>query len=240
MTRLVRLLMYHAAPQDYSSLADPSLDGQARSACFGASATWRAALEAQGVSGIGDLVDWAELGRLWQDRNVIAHRGSVVDARHGALTGAEPGTVLAPSPEDVQGAIDQVGAARYALIAAVWAHLEPGTGGLIAEGAGEGLAKVQAAFAADPEAAATAAVNRWLAVEMGHGPEAIRDEASQWDTSGLPAAFQMSRHLLREDDAGIAMLRQLLAGGTLTQADLMEWPLFAWLPEEGELADLIG
>jgi Pyridoxamine 5'-phosphate oxidase len=54
-------------------------------ACFGGPATWRAALEAQGVSGIGDLMDWEELGRLWEDRNVIAHRGSVVDARHGAL-----------------------------------------------------------------------------------------------------------------------------------------------------------
>jgi len=170
VTRLVRLLMYHAAPQDYSSLADPSLDEQARQACFGAPAKWRAALEAQGVRGIGDLVDWAALGRLWEDRNVIAHRGSVVDARHSALTGAEPGTVLVPSPQDVQGAIDLVGAARYALVAAVWAHLEPGAGGLIAEGAGlplwqslrarrwrqaEGLAKVQAAFAADAEAAAT-------------------------------------------------------------------------------------
>ncbi len=84
-------------------------------------------------------------------------------------------------------------------------------------------------------------MNRWLAVEMGYGPGAIWDEVSQWDTGGLPATFQMARHLLlREDDAGIAMLRQLLAGGTVTQADLMEWPLFARLREEGELADLIG
>lgn len=256
VTRLLRLLMYHSAPQDYSSLADPSLDGQARKACFGAPATWRAALEAQGVSGIGDLVDWAELGRLWEDRNVIAHRGSVVDARHSAQTGAEPGTVLVPSPQDVQATIDLVGAARYALLAAAWAHLEPGAGGLIAEGAGlplwqslragrwrqaEGLAKVQAAFAADAEVVATAAVNRWLAGEMGHGPEAIRDEVSQWDTGGLPATFQMAHHLLlREDEVGIAMLRQLLADGTVTHADLMEWPLFARLREEGKLADLVG
>jgi hypothetical protein len=256
VTRLVRMLMYHAAPQDHSSLADPSLDGQARKACFGAPTTWRDALEAQGVSGIGDLVDWAELGRLWEDRNVIAHRGSVVDAHHSAQTGAEPGTVLVPSPQDVQGAIDVVGAARYALVAAVWAHLEPGAAGLIAEGAGlplwqslragrwrqaEGLAKVQAAFAADAVVAATGRVNRWLAIEMGHGPEAIRDEVSQWDTGGLPATFQVARHLLlREDETGIAMLRQFLASGTVTHADLMEWPLLARLGREGKLADLIG
>jgi hypothetical protein len=101
-----------------------------------------------------------------------------VDARHSTLTGAEPGTVLALSPQDVHGAIDLVGAARYALIAAVWAHLEPGAGRLIAEDArlplwqslwagrwrqAEGLAKVQAAFAADAEAVAAGAVSRWQA-----------------------------------------------------------------------------
>jgi hypothetical protein len=50
---------------------------------------------------------------------------------------------------------------------------------------------------------------------------------SRWDTSRLPANFQMARYLLlREDEACIAMLRQLVAGGTVTHADLMEyaWP----------------
>jgi hypothetical protein len=136
VTRLVRMLMYRAATQDYSSLADPRLDEQARKACWGPPTNWREAIETQGVSGTGDLVDWAALGRLWEDRNVIAHRGSVVDARHGALTGTEPGTVLAPSPQDVQTAIDLIGAAHYALVAAVWAHLGPSAGGLIAEGTG--------------------------------------------------------------------------------------------------------
>src|SRR5262249_41429962 len=89
-----------------------------------------------GVSGTGDLVEWAALGQLWQDRNVIAHRGSVVDARHSALTGSESGTVLASSPQEVQAAIDQGGATRYALVAAVWAYLDPTGGGVIAEGAG--------------------------------------------------------------------------------------------------------
>lgn len=250
------LTRVHSAAQEYSSLADPRLDEQARTACFGAPTKWREALETQGLSGTGDLVDRAALGRLWEERNVIAHPGSVVDARHSARTGTEPGTVLAPSPQDVQTAIDLIGAARYALVAAVWAHLEPGASGLIAEGAGlpiwqslragrwrhaEGLARVQAAFAAAPKAAATGNVNRWLAIEMGHGPEAIRDEVSQWDTSGLPATFQMARQLLlREDDAGIVMLRQLVASGTLTSAELMEWPLFDRVREDGRLADLIG
>lgn len=74
---------------------------------------------------------------------------------------------------------------------------------------------------------------------MGHGPEAIRDEVSRWDTAGLPATFQMARHLLlREDDTGLAKLRQILVSGTLTQVDLSEWPLFARLRADGQLSDL--
>jgi hypothetical protein len=127
---------------------------------------------------------------------------------------------------------------------------------MIAEGAGvpvweslragrwrqaEGLAKVQAAFATDPEVAATAAVNRWLAIEMGHSPEAIREEVTQWDVSDLPLTFQMARHLLlREDVEGMAMMRQLTADGILTQADLAVWALFARPREDGQLDDLVS
>jgi hypothetical protein len=46
---------------------------------------------------------------------------TVVDARHSALTGAEPGTVLVRPPQDVQAAIDVVGAARDAVVAGVGA-----------------------------------------------------------------------------------------------------------------------
>src|SRR5215472_14559297 len=69
VTRLVRQLMYRAAPQTYSSAADPKLDELARKACRGGPKEWRAALETLGVSGTGDHVDWAALGQLWQDRN---------------------------------------------------------------------------------------------------------------------------------------------------------------------------
>ena len=69
----------------------------------------------------------------------------------------------------------------------------------------QALAEVQRAFADNPESAADAAVNRWLAIDMGHGPQAIHGEVTAWDVSGLPAAHRMARHLLLHDDAeGIA------------------------------------
>lgn len=57
-TSLVRLLMYHVASQEYSSLADPRLDQQAREACFGPPGRWQQAFQALGVSVISGLVDW--------------------------------------------------------------------------------------------------------------------------------------------------------------------------------------
>ena len=50
----------------------------------------------------------------------------------------------------------------------------------------------------------------------------------------------MARHLLLHDDAeGIALLRQLLADGTLKPPDL-QCPLFTRLRQSGQLADLTG
>jgi hypothetical protein len=202
------------------------------------------------------LDDWAALERLWEHRNVMAHRGGVVDTRHSTATGTEPGTILQPSPAEVQAAIDQIGAARYALVAAVWVHLSPEMRETIAEGTsvpvGESLragrwqqaadlTKTQLAFTTDPEVAATSKVNRWLAIEIGNGPQAIREEVLEWDLTRLPARFQMARHLLlREDADGLTILRRLLAGGALTRADLAEWPLFFRLREDGQLDDVLS
>ena len=254
VTRLVRLLLFHGNAGRYSSLADPALDKAARELCFGPPSKWRDTFASLGVDGAA-LVDWDSLGRLWEDRNVIAHRGGVVDVRHSANTGSQPGTVLAPDAGEIQAAIDQVGGARYALVAATWAHLEPGTAGEIARGTAGfifdslntgrwrqalALAEVQVRFANSPEGAGDAAVNRWLAIDMGHGPEPIREEVTTWDISGLPTAHRMARHLLlREDSEGIALLRRLIADGTLTPGDL-ECPLFTRLHQSGQLADLTG
>lgn len=76
----------------------------------------------------------------------------------------------------------------------------------------QALAEVQRAFADNPESAADAAVNRWLTIDMGHGSQAIHGEVTGWDVSGLPAVHHMARQqVLRNNAAGIALLRQFLA-----------------------------
>jgi hypothetical protein len=74
---------------------------------------------------------------------------------------------------------------------------------------------------------------------MGNGPEAIKTEVEAWDLTGLPAVYRMAQHvLLRRDDDGLALLRDLVADGTISKGQLESWPLLKRLRDEGKLSDL--
>lgn len=252
MTRLVRLLLFHQAPDAFGSLADPSLDDQARRLCFGSPATWRGVLTGRfGITALDSLIDWTDLGELWEDRNILVHRAGIVDSRHSNRTGSPPNTVLELEAVDVQSAIDQIGAARFGLVGGVWDHMTPGMGAVVSDAAGSavteslragrwrqaaGLARVEEAFAADAESVFAAKVNHWLARDAGLGAAAIRQEVEEWDVTGLPGKFQLARHiLLRQDDQAVALLHHLTAEGAITASDIRDWPLFDRLKSEGKL-----
>lgn len=252
LTRLVILLLHHGNPQKYGSLAAVKLEADARKLCFGGPDKWQDSLVAKlGVTALAEAVDWKRLAFLWEDRNVIAHRGSVTDSWHSAKTNIEAGSVLNPDADAVRAAIDVIGATRYALVGCAWDHLEPGRGDYVAEMAGsmvweslrEGrweqaalLGRLAHVLAATPEGRATAQVHRWLAIDMGRGPKAIRVEVEDWDVTGLPRQYTVARHvLLRQDKQALAVLRDLLDTGSITQEDIDTWPLFDRLRTEGKL-----
>ena len=242
ITRMVQLLLHRAEPQTYASRSDAGLSEDARKLTFGSPNVWRDALVRLGVTVVAAAVDWGRLGELWQDRNAIAHRGGVVDARHSVKSGAEVGSLVALSADDVAAALDLVGVARYAIIASVWNHLDPRIGHRVAAETwprtveslragrwrqAEGLARFEEALGADPEAVATAQVNRWLAQRQGLGPGAIREQVESWAPADLPQRFHMARSVLlgRVEEAR-RMLNELLADGSVTPGDLEDWPLF--------------
>jgi hypothetical protein len=253
VTRLVLLALHDEAPPGtYASLADPTLDKKARDMCYGSPVKWRQAMvDKLGIIKIADLVDWNELGLLWEARNVIAHRGGLVDARYHAKSGDEVGSVLAWEPASVRSAIDEIGAARFAIVAGVWDHGLPGMGAQISDSiciplwyslrAGRwrqarGLATVEAVLAEDEEAVATAKVHRWLALDQGQGPEVVRREVEAWETTALPARFEMARLLLlRQDHSALMKVRQLVDDGTLTTSELASWPIFDRVRKAGLL-----
>jgi len=140
VTRLVLLLLYYTSPEAYESLADPALERRARDLCFGAPGKWRESLvDNLGITTLAEAVDWERLAVLWEDRNVVVHRGSVSDSRHSSRTGSQAGSVISPDARAVRSVVDVIGAARFALVACAWAHLEPGTGGTTAEIAGPAI-----------------------------------------------------------------------------------------------------
>ena len=78
----------------------------------GPPAKWRQTLVSTlGISALADIVDWDGLGLLWEARNVVAHRGGVVDARYHGKSNAEIGSLVASHPDSVRAAIDEIGAA---------------------------------------------------------------------------------------------------------------------------------
>jgi hypothetical protein len=252
--RYVTLLLFDVNANTYNSLADPSLEEAARNLGRGGPASWRQALvETLGVAAATDAVDWESLANRWEQRNVIAHRGGVGDARYSRMTGGQVGDVPASDPQDVQAAIDEIGAIRFGLAASVWHHIMPDLKDVIGGAtylpfcaslqAGRwrqalGLARVEAAFAVDAEAVADAKVNRWLALDMGLGPEAIEAEVQSWDLTGLPDVYRVAQHLLLgRDDEGLALVRDLLANGTISGSNLAGWPLFKRWRDEGKISD---
>jgi hypothetical protein len=254
LTRLVILLLYYGSPQKYRSLAAPELDADARKLCFGGPETWRQSLVAKlGVTTLATAVDWDRVVSLWEDRNVIVHRGSVTDSRHSAKTRTEAWRVLSPDADMVRAAIDVMGGTRYALAACVWDHLEPGKGDVAAHMAGplaweslragrweqaQLLGRLGQVLVAAPEDKATSQVHQWLAIDADRGPEAIRPQVEAWDVTGLPRIYTVARHvLLHQDEQACAMISELLDAGNIDQSDIDTWPLFDRLRGEGRLPE---
>jgi hypothetical protein len=101
----------------------------------------------------------------------------------------------------------------------------------------EFLGKLQEQLIADPEDKATARVNRWLAIDMGRGPEGIRAEVKAWKVTGLPRVYTLARFvLLREDEQALALLRELRGTDDITQMAIDTWPLFDRLRGTGSLS----
>jgi hypothetical protein len=257
VTRMVLILLYEKSPEAYTSMADARLDKRARELAYGAPGKWREALVGRlGLSSLADAIDWDGLALLWEARNVVAHRGGIVDARYSQHSKEEIGSLVASEPEAVRSAIDQIGAIRFAIVAGTWDHLTQGMGSVIADSTGiplrsslragrwrqaVGLARAAEAFASDPEDTATAMVNGWLALEQGRGREAIAAAVEGWDVAALPPIYAVARHLLlRHDDEALALLACLVADGTIDTADLASWPLFDRVREEGLLSELMN
>jgi hypothetical protein len=253
--RMVQLLIYRAESDRFDSLADPKLDREVRERTYGGPGRWREAFNDLGVAIPDEVIDWERLSELWEDRNIFAHRGGVADQRHSRRRGTTAGMALPIELSAVQLAIDDIGAIRFGLVGATWAHLYPEAAEVVGHAAGGPaidalradrpnaavrLARIEKAFVSGPDDIARAQVALWLAVEACDGTDAIRQEVTEWDASALGAEFELARHILTHDyDSVLNQLPALIDAGVIQLDQVRDWPLFENIRKEGLLDHLL-
>ena len=202
-------------------------------------------------------VDWHELADAWDLRNLLLHRGGIVDEAYleDHPNSASVGTHIPLGTLDVDHLFDLAATVRFAFAVAATEQVQPGSGVQMAGehylwywrefqsgrwGAAAGIARVAMAFADSPTDAAGARCNLWIAQERGEGPESIRAEVANWDILDLPRKFQLAKTILLHDDAvALKLIAQLHANSEVSDEEVRTAPLFARLREAGDLADYL-
>jgi hypothetical protein len=82
----------------------------------------------------------------------------------------------------------------------------------------------------------TTRVNGWIAKRRLQGLDACQNEISEWDTSGLDIKFRAAKYVLLDDrENAVRTTRECLASKSLIAEYLLEWPLFHWMRESGDV-----
>ena len=205
-------------------------------------AVWRERLVKRfKIASLDNAIDWVQLNHMWHRRNLLVHRGGLIDAKYkAAVPGAAPvGGTLDLSVEDVLWAFDFVGGIRMGFLIAAADLVTPGIARRFAAAHGdiavedldkerwwlaEGTARAALAYAATDRVRAFAQVNLWLARSGRLGAEVIRGEVETWATSELDPLFGLAKSVLLGDEAvALDQIGRLVATGELTRRSLEYW-----------------
>lgn len=191
-------------------------------------------------------IDWDELDRIWNRRNLFMHRGGLVDTSFKEQEPDSPLVVGAPVElfaKDVYEAFDFAGGITMGFLLMTANLYFPGLASGFANEQGskvvledldkqrwwlaEGTARALLAFVESPHEYATR-VNYWLARSSRLGLSAIEDEVSAWDTSDLESIYKLAKLVLLQHDAEALELIDLMRSNReLRESDWATWPLFS-------------
>ncbi len=236
----------------------PSLahvDGKVKKLLLSGPKKWRTRIVAPyGLHQLDRALDWDELEREWDLRNLLVHRGGVIDQAYRTQhpTDLPVGAFIDLTPDDIDRLFDLAVSTRFAFALASAERIDPGRGAAAAcehyvwywpqftaghFRAALGIARAALSFATDSEDAATAQVNVWLARERLGDQESVQSEVTTWDPASLPTTFQLARLvLLHDDELAIKLLDELVIQGLVTPDNVRTLPLFARLREAGSLS----
>jgi hypothetical protein len=198
---------------------------------------------------------WPETREIFARRNIIVHNEGKVNRRYRAIVAADNARAAAPGAIDelttdsnyVACAIERILALGMCLVYSTWAKLYPRT----AVAAGRWIVSRQESLIYEEMWLATQAltnclkratanrvtvcesdVNSWLARARLHGPECIRQEVQDWDTSGLEVRFLAYKALLLGDVVRAdELVSENIGAHKLTRYEVLTHPIYAELRE---------
>jgi hypothetical protein len=233
MSHLMRYLLLNRYPEKYGSLADPALAVAASRACFNGPVQWKDRLVGQlGLKDLARTVPWDDLAAAWEDRNAIHHRRGFVDTAEAVAAGIPVNTAADITASYLYDTIDRVQVTMLALVLATSNRLDIGDLSQLVSATAHGfatayterrwslalgLANLRVEYAVDVDDVEGGRVEQWLARSGADGPEAIRGEVVDWDTSELDPVYDVARDLLlgAHGDA-LGKLNRLRASGDVS------------------------
>ena len=190
-------------------------------------------------------LDWDELDRMWNHRNLFVHRGGFVDVPFSEQVIDSPpvGALVELKVEDVYNAFDFAGGVVMGFLLMSASLHFPGELSSFAAVQGreiiledldkerwwlaEGTARAMIALSEEVEIASVQ-VNYWLARSSRLGMSSIEDEVSTWDVDELEPIYRLAKLvLLQQDDEALNLIKILVQSGDLTNVELASWPLLS-------------
>lgn len=190
-------------------------------------------------------LDWDELDRMWNHRNLFVHRGGFVDVPFSEQVIDSPpvGALVELKVEDVYNAFDFAGGVVMGFLLMSASLHFPGTVSSFAAVQGreviledldkerwwlaDGTARAMIALSEEVEIASVQ-VNYWLARSSRLGMSSIEDEVSTWDVDELEPIYRLAKLvLLQQDDEALNLIKILVQSGDLTNVELASWPLLS-------------
>ena len=189
--------------------------------------------------------DYDAVHEVLQRRNVVVHAAGKVSRQYlnaTARTDVSLGDVLLVDAEYLESALDELDVLGVALATRArtsWLKDESQDALtllhntaydlLVAEryAACRALCRVGLAIGAQGWLREAMRVNSWIAQKRSEGPESIREDVSDWDTSALASEFVFAKTVLLDElDDAFEMLPRMLETEAISEVGLVNWPLF--------------
>lgn len=243
---------------DIEAVIEETVERRVEALCYGSLDDWDVWFERSFRVPLHDLaLNWQAVREVVQRRHVIAHNSGMASRlylQRSGVSGVEVGDFLAPSPQYLYTALDEIAVLGIRMLLLAWKKLggQPehitvhvrsrSYDGLVSERWNTAHAMAEELLRLLPsgsEDSLIARINAWLA-RQGLG-EDITPELEAWDVGPLTPRYRIARAaMLRDYEYLEQSIPKAVAAGELHRAELLSWPLFRGLRSQPVFASIIA